>query len=79
MTGEDYVIGFKSGQRITVNVTDGKEFVDAICETVSKARGGQVSWHIDSSRTILNLNEVEFVFPAKALVDVNKVGRNPIR
>lgn len=79
MTGEDYVIGFKSGQRITINVKDGAKFVRSICET-AKDGGGRVStWHIASERTILSIGEIEFFLPANAVVDQASVKRSPIQ
>lgn len=79
MVGEDYVVGFKSGQRITVNVKDGAKFVRSICETAKDGGGRMATWHIDSERTILSIGEIEFVLPASALVDPTSVKRSPIQ
>jgi hypothetical protein len=79
MTGEDYVIGFKSGQRITINVKDGAKFVRSICETAKDGGGKTATWHVDSERTIISIGEIEFVLPANAVVDPASVKRSPIQ
>lgn len=79
MSGEDYVIGFKSGQQITINVKDGAKFIRSICETAKDGGGKTTTWHVDGGRSLFSVGEIEFVLPANAIVDPASVKRSPIQ
>ncbi len=58
----NYIIGFKSGERITIKVKDGIQFVDGIISGIKQSPGSQVQWFVEPGM-LLNVSEVCFVLP----------------
>jgi hypothetical protein len=62
----NYIIGFKSGERITIQVKDGVKFVDGIVSGVKQSPSSQVQWFVEPGM-LLNVSEICFALPDSAI------------
>lgn len=58
-----YTIGFKSGNKLELEVTDGITFVSDIIDGIKKNLAATKQWHYEPG-ILLAVSEVEFIVPA---------------
>ena len=58
-----YTIGFKSGKKLEVDVTDGSKFVMDITTGVRENPSAPVQWYIEGG-ILIAVSEVEFIVPS---------------
>jgi hypothetical protein len=65
---KDYFIGFRSGERLAIQVTDGVQFVKDIVAGVNQNTAATVQWHVQPG-LILNVSEITYIVPRTATVE----------
>ena len=63
----DYIIGFRSGVRLAINVNDGVQLVKDILAGVNKMPNATVQWFCEPG-LILNVSEITYIIPRGATV-----------
>lgn len=58
-----YTIGFKSGARVELEVSDGTRFVNDIVAGVNKNPAAPIQWYGEPG-ILLSVGEVEFIVPS---------------
>ncbi len=63
----DYFIGFRSGERLVIKVSDGAQLVKDMVALVNKMPNANVCWFCEPG-LMLNLSEITYVVPRTAAV-----------